>query len=159
MTTVEPSVPSVECYKDERNGFSLGVPPGWQVRKGVAGLLVSLVAPTPTGASFTPNLNVVRKVRDTTADLDSLARDAVRTLSRLLTDLIVIDLDSDVVADLPARRVLVAYRQGLFALTSEQWIVAEDDFIWTVSAGAAADQWDTVTNAFARVVASLRFGM
>lgn len=144
-----------ELYADERNGFSLRVPDGWEVRKGVAGLLVSLVAPEAEEGGFRPNLNVVRKVRDRAPDLDALAHDALKTLQRLLTDLIVIDVDAGVVADLPARRVLVAYRQGVFALTSEQWIVAGDDHIWTISAGAAADRWNEEADAFARIVRSL----
>ena len=147
---------ATDAYSDRRHGFSLEVPPGWGIRKGVAGLLVSLVAPNEDASAFKPNLNVVRKVRDTRSGLDELARDAVATLNRLLTDLIVIDLDSEVVADLPARRVLVAYRQGSFALVSEQWLLVTDEFIWTISAGAAADQWDAMADEFSRVVRSLR---
>ena len=118
---------------------------------------MSLVAPNEDATAFKPNLNVVRKVRDTRSGLDELARDAITTLNRLLTDLIVIDLDSEVVADLPARRVLVAYRQGSFALVSEQWLLVTDEFIWTISAGAAADQWNAMADEFSRVVRSLRF--
>lgn len=145
----------VLVYTDARNGFSLAVPEGWSVQKGVAGLLVSLVGPEVVEGTFRPNLNVVRKVRDRAPDLDALAHDALKTLQRLLTDLVVIDVDAGVVADLPARRLLVAYRQGVFALTSEQWMVAGDDYIWTVSAGAAAERWHEVADTFARAVASL----
>lgn len=144
-----------ETYSD-RHGFSLQVPPGWNVQKGVAGLLVSIVGPDETGA-FRPNLNLVRKVRDRAPDLDALARDALKTLTRLLTDLLVIDVDSSVVAGLPARRLLVAYRQGMFALTSEQWIFVDDEHIWTVSAGASTEQWSDVAHDFAAIVRTLEF--
>lgn len=150
-----PAVAPAGTYADERHGFSVEVPPGWQIQKGVAGLLVSLVAPAADTGAFRSNLNVVRRVRDRAPDLDALAHDAIKTLSRLLTDLLVIDVDAAVVADLPARRVLVAYRQGLFALTSEQWIVAGDEYVWTISAGAATERWDDAADVFAAIVRSL----
>lgn len=145
-----------DVYADERHGFSLEVPPGWEVQKGVAGLLVSVVAPAASEGAFRPNLNVVRKVRDRPPDLDALARAALKTMTRLLSDPIVIDVDAGVVADLPARRLLVAYRQGLFALTSEQWMIVDDAHIWTISAGASSDRWDEVADAFAQIVRTLR---
>ena len=141
---------------DARHGFALEVPPRWDVRKGVAGLLVAIVDTSTSEGEFRASLNVVRKVRDRRPDLDVLARDALKALGRLLNDLMVIDIDSGVVADLPARRLLVAYRQGLFALTSEQWIVIDDDHIWTISAGATTDRWDDVADIFAAMVRSLR---
>lgn len=143
-------------YVDPRHGFALEVPPGWELRSGVAGLLVAIVDTHASEGEFRPS-NLVRKVRDRRPDLDALARDVLKTLGRLLNDLIVIDVDSAVVAELPARRLLVAYRQGLFALTSEQWIVVDDDQIWTISAGAGTDRWDDVADVFAAVVRSLRF--
>lgn len=151
-----PAAAAADVYADDRHGFSLEVPPDWQIQRGVAGLLVSLVAPALDDTSFRPNLNVVRRVRDRPPDLDALAHDAIKTLSRLLTDLLVIDVEASVVADLPARRVLIAYRQGLFALTSEQWIVAADDHIWTISAGAATEDWDEVADLVTGIVRSLR---
>lgn len=155
MSESAAAVTAGDVYTDERNGFSLVVPVGWAAQRGVSGLLVSIVAPEVDEGAFRPNLNVVRKVRDRAPDLDALAHDALKTLQRLLTDLIVIDVDAGVVADLPARRLLVAYRQGVFALTSEQWIVAGDDYIWTISAGASADRWHEVADVFAEIVRSL----
>lgn len=151
-----PAIASENAYVDDRHGFSLEVPPGWQTQKGVAGLLVSVVEPPADGGTFRSNLNVVRRVRDRTPDLDALAHDAIKTLTRLLTDLLVVDVNAAVVADLPARRVLVAYRQGLYALTSEQWIIVGDDHIWTISAGAASDRWDEVADVFAGIVRSIK---
>ena len=154
MSLSEPAAaPSSGTYVD-RDGFSFAVPEGWRTERGAAGLLVSVIGPSDQGG-FRPNLNVVRKVRDRAPDLDALAREALKTLSRLLTDLLVVDVDTSVVANLPARRLLVAYRQGLFALTSEQWIFADHDHIWTVSAGAATDQWDRVADDFTQIVRSL----
>lgn len=151
-----PAVAADHTYVDARHGLSFEVPPGWQIQRGLAGLLVSVVAPAVEGDAFRSNLNVIRRVRDRAPDLDALAHDAIKTLTRLLTDLLVVDVDGSVVAELPARRVLVAYRQGLYALTSEQWIVAGDDHIWTISAGAASDRWDGVTDIFAGIVRSMR---
>lgn len=155
MSLSEGAPPRAAATHEDYHGFTIEVPDGWRVQKGVAGLLVSVVAPARDG-EFRPNLNVVRKVRDRAPDLDALARDALKTLARVLTDVLVVDVDSAVVADLPARRILVAYRQGMFALTSEQWIVAADEHIWTISAGAATDRWDEVADDFAAIVRSLR---
>lgn len=107
---------------------------------------------------FRPNLNVVRKVRDKAGDLDDLARDAVRGLGRLLSDFLLIDLDAAVVSNLPARRLLVAYRQGIYSMTSEQWIVLTDEHIWTLSAAAPTARWDECADVFAAAARSWVIG-
>lgn len=150
-------VSAEDRYRDERNGFSLVVPDGWEVQRGIAGLLVAVVKGAGDG-SFRPNLNVVRKVRDRVGDLDDLARETVRGLGRLLSDFLLIDLDGAVVSNLPARRVLMAYRQGIFSVTSEQWIVLTDQHIWTLSAAAPTDRWDECADVFAAVASSWVIG-
>lgn len=142
-------------YADRRHGFSLSHPRDWQVVRGVTGLLASIAAPEEDDAGFRSNLNVVRRIQDTALDLDGLARTAVSSLVRVLNDVIVIDVDTAVVADHPARRLLLAHRQGIYALTCEQWLLLAGDHIWTVSAGAATDVWDEVADTFGRIAHSL----
>ncbi len=144
-------------HVDRRHGFALSHPSDWRATRGISGLLVSLVAPDQPDPSFRPNLNVVRRVRDSALDLDGLAETVLSTLARLLTDILVVDVDSAVVGDVPARRLLVAYRQGIYALTSEQWVFMTDEHVWTVSAGAAAEGWAEVADTFGEVVRSFRW--
>lgn len=106
----------------------------------MAGMLVSLVAPGSADV-FPPNANVVRRARDVVLDLDGLAKSAVQILQRVLSEPLVIDVDHDVISEQPARRLLVAYRQGIYALTCQQLIFLTDDHIWTISAGARSEEW------------------
>lgn len=157
-TRNDDDVPSMWTeYADRRHGFSLSHPRDWQVVRGVTGLLVSIAAPEEDDAGFRSNLNVVRRIQDTALDLDGLAQNAVKSLVRVLNDVIVIDVDTAVVADHPARRLLLAYRQGIYALTSEQWLLLAGDHIWTVTAGAATDAWDEFADTFSRIADSLAF--
>lgn len=144
-------------YRDERNGFSLELPEGWSIQRGVAGLLVAAVL-DGEGEGFRPNLNVVRRARDRTGDPDELVRETVHNLGRLLSDLLLIDLDAAVVSDLPARRILIAFRQGIFSVTSEQWIVPSEDHVWTVSTAASTGHWDDYADVFAAMVSGFRVG-
>ena len=155
MTEGSAGVRMTQRYLDERHGFTLGVPEGWSIQRGVAGLLVAF-AMDGEGESFRPNLNVVRRARDRTGDLDELAQETIRSLRRLLSDLLLIDLDAAVVSDLPARRILIAFRQGIFSVTSEQWIVPSADHVWTVSAAASTEHWDDCADVFAAMVAGFK---
>lgn len=140
-------------YLDRKRGFRLEHPSGWEVRPGQAGLLLALVAPGEDG-EFRSNLNVVRKTGVHAADLDRVARTAIQEVARVLTDLIVIDVDAAIVADRPARRLLFGYRQGIFGLTAEQWVFADDDRHWIVSAAASSERYGAAADDFARIVAS-----
>lgn len=102
---------------------------------------------------FRPSLNVVRKTGPRTLELDELARVALRDLTRVLTDLTVLDVEAMVVSDTPARRVLFSYRQGIYGLTSEQWLFYSGEGQWTISAAASSDRYDAVADVFGRMVA------
>jgi len=97
------------AHADRRHRFALTYPPDWEVAPGLSGLLVSLVAPEAT-TPFRPNMNVVRRVLDKTLDLNGMAEGVLASLMRLVSDPLVIDIDTAVVADQPARRLLVGYR-------------------------------------------------
>lgn len=157
MTEGSAGIGMVQRYRDDRHGFALGVPEGWSIRRGVAGLLVAVVM-DGEDEGFRPNLNVVRRARDRAGDLDELAQETIRSLRRLLSDLLLIDLDAAVVSDLPARRILIAFRQGIFGVTSEQWIVPTDEHVWTVSAAASIEDWDGCVDAFAAMIAGFEVG-
>ena len=133
-----------------RHGFSIGHPVGWKATRAPAGMLVSLLAPVPEDV-FPPNANVVRRARDVALDLDGLAKSAIQLLQRVLSEALVIDVDHDVVSQTPARRLLVAYRQGIYALTCQQWILLTDDHIWTISAGARSEEWSECAPVLDRV--------
>ena len=158
--TNETSLGSEELWVrhfDERRGFSLEYPSEWQLQRGMSGLLASVVAPRPS-ESFAANMNVVRRVDDTAMDLGGIAQVAVREILRLLTDVTLIDADSTVVADSPARRLLFAYRQGIYGLTGEQWLFRVPGHLWTVTAGASSEEYDALAPIFARITGSLRVG-
>jgi hypothetical protein len=50
----------------------------------------------------------------------------------------------------------VGYRQGIYSLTSEQWLFASNEHVWTISAGAEAEKWARVAPTFSDVVDSFR---
>ena len=139
MADVEPQEQEWIVHRS-RHGFSIAHPGSWKVTPAIAGMLVSLVAPNPENV-FPPNANVIRRARDVALDLDGLARGAIQVLQRVLSEPLVIDADHDVVSEHPARRLLVAYRQGIYALTCQQWILLTDDHIWTISTGARSEEW------------------
>lgn len=141
-------------YDDPRRAFSLAHPSEWEALPGVAGLLVSIAAPASELQGFRSNMNVVRRVRDRALDLDALAESSLSSLLRLLNEPIVVDVDTDVIAKQPARRMLLAYRQGLFALTSEQWLFQDNEHMWTISAGALTENWDAEADTFTRIARS-----
>lgn len=138
-----------------RHGFSIGHPGSWKVTPAVAGMLVSVVAPSPDDV-FAPNANVVRRARDVALDLDGLTKSAIQVLLRVLSEALVIDVDHDVISEQPARRLLVAYRQGIYALTCQQWILLTDDHIWTMSTGARSEEWADRASVFDRLGRSFR---
>jgi len=146
--------PGRSNYLDRRRGFRLEHPSSWEVRPGQAGLLLAIVAPPGREGEFRSNLNVVRKVGMQAAELDRLAEMAIREVARVLTDLIVIDVDAAVVSDRPARRLLFGYRQGIFGLTAEQWVLVDGDRHWTISAAASSDVYDSVADDFSGIVGS-----
>lgn len=146
--------PGWSDYLDRKRGFRLEHPSGWELRPGQAGLLLAVVAPPGQEGGFRSNLNVVRKAGVQSAELDRLAQMAIREVARVLTDLIVIDIDAAVVSDRPARRLLFGYRQGIFGLTAEQWVLGNGDQQWTISAAASSDVYDSVADDFSGIVES-----
>ena len=142
-------------YTDASAGIALEHPVQWKAVPGMTGLLVAVVGPQGAGG-FAPNLNVVRRVNDVQLSLDDLALNAFREVKRVLTDAVIIDLDHAVVSREPARRFLFAYRQGIYGLTGEQWVWLTRQHIWTVTAGAATEDYDSVADELTRVVRSLR---
>lgn len=131
-------------------GFAIDHPSDWRVFRAMAGMLVSLVAPGPDDV-FSANANVVRRARDVPLDLDRLTETSIQILLRVLSEPLIVDVDTDVISDQPARRLLVAYRQGIYALTCQQWLLMTDDHIWTVSAGARSDEWADRAALFDRI--------
>lgn len=121
----------------------------------MSGMLVSLVAPGPDDV-FRANANVVRRARDVALDLDRLAESSIQILLRVLSEPLIVDVDADVISEQSARRLLVAYRQGIYALTCQQWLLMTDDYIWTVSTGAQSDEWGDRAAVFDRIGRSFR---
>ena len=142
-------------YADARSGLAFEHPAAWTVQRGTSGLLVSVAAPRRE-AGRAPNLNVVRKVNDHDYTLDDLAQAAIREVRRVLTDAALIDLDATVVADEPARRLLFSYRQGVHGLTGEQWVWLTQSHLWTVTAGARTEDYDSCADFFTQLVRTLR---
>lgn len=131
-------------------GFAIDHPSTWRVLPAMAGMLVSLIAPGPKDV-FSANANVVRRARDVPLDLDRLMETSIQVLLRVLSEALIVDVDTDVISKQPARRLLVAYRQGIYALTCQQWLLMTDDHIWTVSTGARSDEWAQRAAVFDRI--------
>lgn len=131
-------------------GFTIDHPPTWRAFPAMAGMLVSVVAPGRDKV-FSANANVVRRARDVPLDLDRLTESSIQILLRVLSEPLIVDVDTDVISEQPARRLLVAYRQGIYALTCQQWLLMTDDHIWTVSAGARSDEWAEQAAVFDRI--------
>lgn len=150
-------VPAAEwkAHLDQRRGFCLEHPSDWNVHPGLSGLLVSLVGPDKTGG-FLPNLNLVRRVNDTSSGLDRLAKVAAGEVLRLLTDVTILDAEATVVSGSPARWFLFSYRQGIYGLTGERWIFLTPVHLWTVTAGTATEEYDSIAGTLTGVVRSLR---
>lgn len=142
------------AFADNKRGFRLEHPSDWEVHPGLAGLLVAIVAPSKAGEDFSPSVNVVRKTGMRSRDLDELAQNAIREVGRVLTDLLVIDVDVAVVSGLSARRSVFSYRQGIFGLTAEQWLMVEGDRHWTISATASSDRYDSIADEFSTIIGS-----
>ena len=142
-------------YEDARRHFGLDHPTDWEIQRGVAGLLVAVAAPRRDEGAFRPNLNVVRKSGIAVVELDELAQAAIREVTRVLTDLTVLDIEPVVVSQVPGRRLLFSYRQGIFGLTAEQWLFFAQEGQWTISAAASSEEYDDVADVFARIVSSI----
>lgn len=157
MTSVDPGTRrdlNWTTYADGRVGLRLEHPGEWTTHRGMTGLVLAVSA-RQRADGFAPNLNVVRRVNDVQLSLDELGQAAVREVRRVLTDATIIDLDAAVVAAFPARRLLFAYRQGIYGLTGEQWVWLTREHIWTVTAGAATEDYDAVADVFGAIVASV----
>jgi hypothetical protein len=138
-------------------GLALERPPVWKHQENDAGLIFAGPADEQDPDAFRPTVNVV--VADLEGveaiDLDALAEAQLDEMSRVLTDVLVIDVAEDEVATLPARKTVLTFRQGIYAITLEQWIAVRGSTIVTVSAASENHEYARQASVAERLVRSL----
>jgi hypothetical protein len=100
-------------------GVELGVPEGWEAREDAVPGGGLLLLPRERDAGFTPNVTLV--AAPPAEDRETYLGEQALGLRRVLTDLDLLDVEAVEVAGLDGLRLLAAFRQGVYALTLEQW--------------------------------------
>ncbi len=153
----DPAAGEWRVIRHRKVGFSLSHPPDWRAIGSVMTSLVTVVGPE-LEEGFQPNLNVIRKVDDTRLDLDRLTQASIEQMSRILTDPMVIDVHAMELDERPARHIVIAHRQGIFGLTSDQWLLKEAGHIWLLSSATRSEAYESHGILFGRIARSLRIG-
>ena len=95
------------------------------------------LVPSRRSAWVSPTVTVVVEELEAGSDLDALFEASLAHMEAVLTDLQVIDVSAEELAGQPARRVLASFRQGIHALTLEQWYAVADGRLFVVSGTSA----------------------
>lgn len=121
-------------YHVEDAGLQLSVPIDWSSGVGFDGALVAFTAPHPPDTPFESNLTIVTHRRDGAgAPGDDVVAEQARALLEL-DGALLLDSEPATVGGRPAARALVAYDNGEYELTLEQWIVATQTQLVVISA-------------------------
>lgn len=141
-------------YQHPDAGFALRVPPSWERAEDVLGCAAVFRMPVEDPDLFQPNLTVALPLLDETPSLEEFSAGQLTQASRLLTDVVVLDVDDAVVADFPAARVLFTYRQGIYSLTLEQWWAVAGEGAVVLSATVGTFEYAELADVFTEMVAS-----
>lgn len=142
---------------DQRSfdGVVARVPPGWDVSEDVPG--VELVISGPVIDGFRPNVSISRG-KAANPSLQSQFTQQLAELRSILTDSALLDLEETELAGVPAQRLLVSFRQGIYDLILEQWIALTGErMLAVVSACATAQAWEQHEPMLRKIVSSVRF--
>lgn len=120
-------------YHVENAGLQLSTPVDWSSGVGLDGDLVVFTAPHPPGTPFESKLTVITRVREPGEGIDDLAGEQARALL-VLDDALLLDSEAVLVGGRPAARGLVAYDDGEYELTLEQWIIPATESVVVISA-------------------------
>ncbi|GAA3684892.1 hypothetical protein GCM10022224_057010 [Nonomuraea antimicrobica] len=141
-----------QIYHDQETGASLPVPPGWE------GLLypeVRIALRQPgSGPGFRPNVTLtVERPPKELSELPDYSQALLQAMALTLTDLTVISIDQYERWGVEGRRVLSAYRSGIYALALEQYWFLKDDLVTSMSGTCAVEQHDELAETFEYIVA------
>jgi hypothetical protein len=139
--------------------LALPVPEGWRDLGPVAGVLAAFAAPEAERGEprFAPNANLTTTPGEG-AGLDVHAERQAQVLGVLLTDAVLLDEEAAELGGVPALRRLVAYRQGIFELTLEQWLLVAGDRLVALSVTCESLDAPAVAPVAAEMAAGLRVG-
>lgn len=121
-------------YEVERPGLRLSTPVDWSSGVGLDGDLVVFTAPHPPDTPFQSNLTIITRPREPGEEIaDDLAAEQARALL-VLDDALLLESEPATVGGRPAAHALVAYDDGEYDLTLEQWIVPAAEHVVVISA-------------------------
>ena len=148
------------AYRNREAGLTLEHPTGWEAVEDVAGCVVVVLAPQSGVEGFRANVGVTAQKLPGPADLEVFTASQMESVGRVLTDARLIDRGDTRLLGRNAKRVLVAYRQGIHTLALEQWwaVAGHDSDAGAVilSASCAVLDYDDYADTFAHIAASLR---
>jgi hypothetical protein len=146
-------------YRDEDTGLGLELPADWEVVKGLVGSDLTFLAAERGVEDFRANVSVTAVDLGAPMPLEAFSAAQLATMSRVLTDVRLIDRAGATLLGRAGERVVVAYRQGVHSLAMEQrWSVAEtadEGGAVVVSAVCAALDYDVYADTFDRIAGSL----
>jgi hypothetical protein len=144
-------------YESAEHGFAIQRPATWLVLEGVLGTQVAFAEPGSSDAvAFRANLNLVVRDLPDGFEPSAIFQAQVDDLAPVLTDPVLIDLETFPLADRPWQRVLIGYRDGIYALTLEQWCVLAETRSYLLSCTTTTGNYAQDLPVFEAMVDSLR---
>lgn len=145
-------------YTNETARFTCRHPRSWGRAEGVLGATAVFVDGDPAwdeGEGFRTNVTVGVEPREEGLGDEELFERHAASPPRYLTDPILLDRDRVEVANVPAQRLLVVYRQGPRTLTLEQWCLAAPARTLYLSAATTTNQFADTQPVVEGIVGSL----
>jgi hypothetical protein len=143
-------------YHVQDAGLHISTPVDWTSGTGLDGALIVFMAPHPPGTPFHSNLTIITRPRDAAdAHADQVAEQA-RALGEL-GDALLLESEPATVGGRPAARALVAYNNGEFELTLEQWVVASAKTVVVISATVLTFDYALDAGLYEAIVGSVVF--
>ena len=109
-------------FRHDGIGVELDVPPGWAAVRDALGCAVILLELRDDREVFRSSINVTVEVGDS-IDLDELIEVQTAASARALTAMKVDSVESNEIANRPARHVVAGYREGETDIRLEQWLI------------------------------------
>jgi len=120
-------------YHVEEAGLQISTPHDWSSGIGFDGELVVFSPPHPPDSPFISTFTVITHPRAADDEPGSEVADQAQALMQL-DDAILLESGPSAVGGRPAAWALVAYNNGEYELTLEQWVIATDSRIVVLSA-------------------------
>jgi hypothetical protein len=143
-------------YHVEQAGLQISTPIEWTSGSGFDGALAVFEAPHPQDTPFTSTLTVITRPRDPADVAGNELADQARALLEL-DDALLLESAWSSVGDRPAAWAVVAYTNGEFELTLEQWIVASEETVVALSATVLTIDYGYDAGLYEDIVGSVAF--